>query len=227
MKKIGVIIYGPPGAGKGTQADLLTKHMNLVHFDIGAYISEVINDPKNGKNKKIQEQKKVYDTGGICDPLWVARLATARIKEIADLNFGVVLSGSMRTILETIGDNKTPGFLEVLENAYGKKNLFFFLLKVQSEVSVSRNSARLICTVCRKTVLRQYLNCDPKGCPACGGPLRKRTDDDPKVILNRLKAYAADTEPVFQELKNRGYKITEINGDQAPYLANKEIFKKL
>lgn len=227
MRKIAVIIYGPPGAGKGTQADLLAKQLNLVHFDIGAHIDEVVHDSKNKNNKIIQEQKHTFDNGGICDPIWVAKLAAKRIKEIADLGFSVILSGSMRTIRETIGDHKTPGLLKVLEDAYGRKNLFFFLLDVQPEISITRNSSRMRCSVCGKGILYQYLNCQPKGCPVCGGPLRKRTDDDPNIIPRRLNAYKADTEPTFQELKKRGYKIAPIKGEHAPYLVNREILKKL
>lgn len=222
-----IIIYGPPGSGKGTQADILAKQLNIVHFDIGAHIDEVVHDPKNANDSKIQEEKKTFDAGGICDPIWVANLAASRMKEIARLGFGLVLSGSLRTLHETLGDGKTPGLLKVLEDAYGSENLLFFLLEVQPEISIARNSSRLRCSVCGKGVMFQYLNCAPKGCPVCGGPLRKRTDDDPKIITRRLKAYKRDTEPVFNELRQRGYKIIPVNGGQAPYLVNKEMLAKL
>ena len=227
MKKIAVAIYGPPGSGKGTQADLLSKQLNLIHFDAGAYIDEVVHDPKNRGNKMIQRQRRAFDSGALCDPLWVARLAVKRVRELAEAGYGIVLSGSMRKVMETFGNNKQAGLLEALEKGYGRKNLFFFLIKVQPQTSLKRNSARLVCAICGKPVLTQYMSGRPKGCPVCGGPLRKRTLDDPDVIKERLAVYKRDTNPIFKLLRKRGYKLRAINGGQAPYIVNKEILNKL
>lgn len=227
MRKIAVIIYGPPGSGKGTQADLLAKALNLVHFDIGAQIEAVVHDPENRNNKLIQKQRHTFDTGGICDPWWVAELAEKAFRKISKAGLGLVLSGSLRTLFETFGDRKTKGLLKVLEEEYGSKNIFFFLLKVNSKSSIRRNSSRLICSVCGKPVLREYLGQRPKACPICGGGLRSRTLDNPEVIKKRLLAYQAQTKPVFSELKKRGYKVISIDGEPAPYLIQRNILKLL
>src|SRR3989344_1730772 len=227
MRKIAVIIYGPPGSGKGTQADLLAKALNLVHFDTGAQIEAVVYDPKNQNNKLIQKQRHTFDTGGICDPWWVAELAEKAFRKISKAGLGLVLSGSLRTLFETFGDHKTKGLLKVLEEEYGRNNIFFFLLKVNPKSSIKRNSSRLICSVCGKPVLHQYLKQKPFGCPVCGGKLRARTLDNPAVIEKRLVAYQAETAPVFAELRKRGYKIAEVNGEPAPYVIQKNILEKI
>jgi adenylate kinase len=72
MKPSVVIIYGPPGSGKGTQADELAQHFNVEHFDTGKVIQKIINDPEKLKDPIIQEQKKNFETGLLCDPPWVA-----------------------------------------------------------------------------------------------------------------------------------------------------------
>lgn len=226
MKKA-IIIYGPPGSGKGTQAELLVKKLKIFHFDIGSHIEKVVHDPKNRNNELIQKQRRTFDTGGICDPAWVAKLAAGEIKAIAEKGLDLVLSGSLRTLFEAFGDHKTEGLLKTLEKAYGKKNILFFLLKVQPKVSIARNSKRMICTECGYAVLRAYLRQDPLACPVCGGKLRTRTLDKPDIIKTRLTAYQSQTAPVFKELKKRGYKLNIVNGEPAPYLVNKQMLKHI
>lgn|SRR3989344_5628737 len=235
MRKIAVIIYGTPGAGKGTQADMLARALGLIHFDMGAYIEQVVHDPENKNDKLIQRQRKFFDTGGICDPDWVAKIAAERIQILSGAGFGVVLSGSLRRLDETFGKGMENGsvkgahrgLLQTLENEYGRKKIFFFFLKVRPQSSISRNSRRLICTVCGKPVLTKYLTFKPTSCPACGGRLRKRTLDNPKVIKERLNAFSRLTDPVLKELRRRGYRITEINGEPAPYIVHRDILAKL
>ncbi len=224
MKKIAVIIYGPPGAGKGTQADLLAKALNLVHFDIGSYLEQIVHDPANRKNKKIQEERHNFDSGILCDPFWVAKLAAERIRTIARAGLSLILSGSLRTINETFGKQ---GLLHVVEEEYGKKNIFFFLLKVRPESSIKRNSSRFICKVCGRPTLTQYLVGKPKACPVCGGPLRRRTLDKPAVIKVRIREFNERTAPIFRELKKHGHIVRPVNGELAPYKVHQEIMRCL
>ena len=135
MRKIAVIIYGTPGAGKGTQADMLARALGLIHFDMGAYIEQVVHDPENKNDKLIQRQRKFFDTGGICDPDWVAKIAAERIQILSGAGFGVVLSGSLRRLDETFGKGMENGsvkgahrgLFQTLENEYRPtKNFFFF-----------------------------------------------------------------------------------------------------
>jgi len=227
MRKIAVVIYGQPGAGKGTQADLLAKEAGLIQLDIGSLIEETIYDPKNRKNSIILEQKRRFESGDLCEPLWVAGLIGKQIRLIAKSGLGIVLSGSLRTISETFGNKKTKGLLQVLEEEYGKKKIIFLLLKINSRSSVVRNSSRLVCSVCGKPVLMEYIKVKPKSCPVCGGALRKRTLDKPAVIKERLRAFRELTQPVLKALRRRGYRITEINGEPAPYIVHRNILSKL
>jgi adenylate kinase len=222
MQKIAIVLYGRPGSGKGTQAALLGREMNLVQYDIGSAIEAVVHDPKNRRNKSISRQRELFDSGELCDSAWVVKLVSGDIARIARAGLGVIFSGSLRTMTETFGD-KGPGLLSVLERAYGKKNTHFFLLDVSEAESLRRNTGRLICSVCGRPVLHSYVKAKPTGCPLCGGALKKRVLDKPSIIKKRLAVFRAETEPVFAALKDRGYAIHRISARGAPY----QVFKKL
>ena len=79
---IAIIIIGPPGSGKGTQAQLLAEKLNLVHFDSGSYLRQVLYDSKYKKNKIIQAERKLNETGKINTPFWVLKIITDKIKKL-------------------------------------------------------------------------------------------------------------------------------------------------
>ena len=227
MSKRAVIIYGPPGAGKGTQANLLSWKRGFIHFDTGRYLEQVVHNPENQKDPKIKEQAKLFDSGILLDPVWVLNVVKEKTKDISGAGFDIVYSGSPRTLYEAFGDKKTEGLISVLEKEYGKKNIHVFLLKVRSESSIFRNSHRKVCSVCDTPILYGEETHKHRNCPLCGGKLRTRTLDKPEIIKIRLKEYENRTKPIAAELKRRGYKIVEINGEPAPDKVHSAILKKL
>lgn len=227
MAKRAVMIYGAPGAGKGTQANLLAWAKGFLHFDTGKYLEQIVHDPDNQKNPKIKEQAKLFDSGILLDPSWVLSVVKEKTEAIAAAGFDIVYSGSPRTVYEAFGDNKNVGLIEVLEKEYGKKNIFVTLLKVRPESSVFRNSNRKVCSVCATPILYSEKTHEHKTCPLCGGLLRKRTLDDPDIIKTRLKEYENRTKPILAGLKKRGYKVLEVNGEPAPDKVHSAVLKKL
>ncbi len=216
--KAAIIIYGPPGAGKGTQANLLADHLGAIHFDTGRYLEEYVNDPKNQKSKITQREKKLFNDGKLLTPSFVLNIVKNKTKTIARANFGIIYSGSPRTIYEA------EGLLPVLEKLYKKSNIFVFILKVPAEVSLKRNSNRLVCSICGYTLLSRYYPVkNPKNCPVCAGKFYRRTLDKPEVIKVRLKEYENRTKPIFELTKKRKYKVVEIDGTPAPY----KVFQKI
>ncbi len=239
MKKV-VIIYGAPGAGKGTQANLLSAAKGLIHFDTGKFLELIVHDKDAQKDPEIKKEAKLFDTGKLLSPTWVLKIVKEKTGEIAKAGFGVVYSGSPRTLYEAFGSmydpdsaekiavkSSTPGLISSLEEIYGKKNISVVLLKVKSASSVQRNSNRKICSVCGIAIMYNDTTHHHTTCPVCGGQLRKRTLDDPEVIKVRLKEYEKRTEPIVKELKKQGYKIHEIDGEPAPYKVHEVIRKKL
>ena len=218
--KISVIFFGAPGSGKGTQAELLADKLNLFHLDSGDYLRSVIYDPKVKRNRKIQKERKEMEVGGIVDPLWFFRVYRKRIDELRKLDQSLVLSGFGRTLEETFGDKKHQGLMKVLEKNYGKKNIYIFILDIPARETLKRNSHRSVCSVCNAALMAFYK--DVK-CPFCGGKIIHRKDDKKEAILNRLEEYHNRTQPVFKELKKRGYLVIKIDGTPAPY----KIFNKI
>ena len=225
MKKV-ILIYGAPGAGKGTQADLLSKKMGFYHFDTGKVIEQMINDPENLKSKKFQKEKKIFDSGELNTPSWVLKdIVIKNTKKLAKAGVRIVFSGSPRTLFEAFGDEKTTGLVEVLDKIYGKENIGILYIDVSPEDSIFRNSHRAVCSVCGAPVL--YKENGVQTCPFCDAPLRKRSLDTPETIKVRLEQYKNRTEPILAELRKRGYEVNTINGKPAPFEVFEEVKKKI
>ncbi|MEK7593319.1 MAG: nucleoside monophosphate kinase [Patescibacteria group bacterium] len=222
---IAIIIFGPPGSGKGTQAQLLAEKLNLVHFDSGSYLRQVYYNPKYKKNKIVQKEKRLSESGKLNTPEWVLRIITDKTKKIEKLNESVIFSGSPRTLFEAFGDKKHKGLMKILEGFYGKKNIRVFILNISEKESIRRNSKRIICSICRTPMLSQMSNagCQMSNCPFCAGPLKSRFDDKKEIIIERLKEYQMRTFPIIKELKKKKYKVIGINGRQLPYKIHKKI----
>lgn len=210
-----VLIFGQPGAGKGTQSELLAKKMGFVHFDTGRYLEQVVFDPQFQKNLTIKQQRHLFETGKLLTPSWVLSRIVEKVKDFSKAGLNIVFSGSPRTLYETLGDKKHIGLIQLLEKLYGKKNIFVFFLKISASTSVERNSHRLICSVCKGILLN--IKPTPKICPFCGGKLLKRILDKPEIIKKRLEEFKKLTEPVFSAMKKRGYKIIEVDGNALPF----------
>ncbi len=217
------MIYGPPGSGKGTQAELLAKKYHFVHFDTGRYFENLLRSPEAKKNSILRREKKLFDSGILLTPSWVLKTVSDATKKIAAAGFSIVYSGSPRTIFEAFG-TKNNGLIHFLEKLYGRKNIAVIKLNIREKTTISRNSQRLVCAICGLPILANAKN---KHCSFCAGPMRKRTLDDPKVIEVRLKEYRERTYPILQELKKNGFKIKEINGEPLPYKVFAQILKKL
>lgn len=220
--KIAVIIMGQPGAGKGTQADLLARKRNFFHFDTGQYFEQVIFNPKLQKNPIIKEQRHFFETGKLFTPSWILNQMAERIKDIARAGFSIVLSGSPRTLYEAFGDKGNPGLIKILEKFYGKKNIDIFFLKASPEESIRRNSHRLICSICELPLLSSVSEIGMSYCPFCGGKLIKRVLDKPEIIKERLKEFQRLTMPVILGLKKK-YKIISVDSKGLPFTIHKRI----
>lgn len=218
--KLAIIIYGPPGSGKGTQANLLADTFGLHHLDTGRYIEQVVHDPANRRSKLIQRERRLFDTGFLCTPSWVRAIVKKKTREIARAGLGIVYSGSPRTLTEA------RALIPLLEKLYGKKRVLPFVLKVRPETSKFRNSNRWICRLCGRPIMYSPRVKYPH-CPVCGSPLHRRTLDDPKVIAKRLLEYHERTEPIFDYLAKRGYKLIPINGEPRPYKVFASLRKEI
>jgi len=228
LGKIAIVIMGPPGSGKGTQANLWANRFGLVHFDTGSYLDKILNNPTLlKKNAEMRKERHYWNTGMLNTPSWVLDIVKNKVKKINHAGLSVVFSGSPRTFYEGFGDKKNEGLMKFLEKEYGRKNIFIFKINVLASSSIKRNSARMLCSICGTQILGNLMKTKLTFCPFCGGKLKTRTLDKPKIIKERLKEYEERTQPMIKELKKRKYRITEINGAPLPFKIHEKIIEFL
>lgn len=219
-----VIIYGPPGSGKGTQADLLVRRFGFVHFDTGNYLRNLFNSPTAAKDSELKREKKLYDSGILCTPAWVLKTVSVAAVRIAESGSNIVFSGSPRTIFEAFGDKKNEGLVANLKKLYGAKNVFVFYLDVKAASSSKRIGTRLICSFCGLPALGDSKNSTSiKNCVFCGALMKKRVDDNPALIKVRWQQYKDRTYPIIDLMKKSKIAIFKINGEKSPYEVSRKI----
>ncbi len=218
--KTAVAIYGPPGSGKGTQAELLVKQYGFFHFDTGQYLRRLLSDPRNKNDKEIQREKKLNDEGTLNTPAFVLARVKKETQKISRMGLSITYSGSPRTLFEAFGDAKNGGLLALLKKEYGPKNVFIVQLLVDPRVAAKRNANRLMCSVCGLPILAAAKS---KNCSFCGAPATRRIDDDPKIFAHRLDQYQERTFPILAKAAREGYAIKKVNGEPAPYLVHEKI----
>lgn len=216
------IIYGPPGCGKGTQAEEIARHFNVEHFDTGRIIQNTINDPQKLQDPVVQKEKELFDKGILCTPEWVAGLVEEGIKKFHQNNKGIVFSGSPRTMFEA------ERIIPLLENLYGKENIHVVQIIIKPETSIFRNSHRRICNKCGQSIVYTEENARLTNCVECGGELIERGSlDTPDVIKVRIKEYEERTAPIYNLLKTKGIQIHQIDGEPAPNIVTENIFNAI
>lgn len=217
-----VILFGPPGAGKGTQSELLSSKMSLYLFETSRILEREFekaetlapDSPKryiefDGQKFDILNEKEIWKKGVLCSPPFVTYLVIEEIKKLFEEGKNLILGGSPRTLYEA---EKVMPFIE---NLYGKENIKPFLINIRPEVTEFRNTHRRICKLVRHSILYNKETEPLTECPLDGSALVKREGlDDPQNIKTRLREYAERTFPIFDYFKNHGYEIKQINGEQ-------------
>jgi len=214
MPKV-VILLGPPGAGKGTQAEILVEEHGFFHFETSKVLEEALrtHDPDasievSGKRYRFGDEKKLFDKGKLLTPAVVAHFVEKKIRQLANEGKTVVFSGSPRTIFEA------QAYLPIFRELFGQEFLCVVHLVLPPEASIHRNSHRRICSQCRYPV--PYFT-ETEGwtrCPKCAGELvRRGVLDTPDVIRVRLQEYAERTLPIVEYFKEERLLVHEVDGD--------------
>lgn len=216
MKQI-IFLFGQPGAGKGTQAELLSDKTGYYHFESSKVIEHCFkteNPDKvfniEGQDYRVEDEIKKWEKGELNSPPFVVNLMLEKIKELAQDDKSIIFSGSPRTVYEA--EKEIP----LLKELYGNENIKFVLLEISAETTIFRNSHRRICELIRHSILFTKETEHLTLCPLDGSKLVKRKGlDDPETIKNRLKIYKEQTHPVTDHVEKEGIKVRKVNGEQS------------
>jgi len=210
-----LILLGPPGAGKGTQAEKIAKEYNIPHISTGdIFRANIKNETKLGL-----KAKQYIDNGELVPDSVVVAIVEDRIKQ-DDTKNGFLLDGFPRT------ENQALALDEVL-NELGISLDAVINIKVDSQVLVSRITGRRICKDCGATYHIEFNPPAEEGvCDLCGGELYQRSDDNEDTVQNRIDVYNKQTAPLIEYYSKQDL-IKTIDGEQAIDKVFTDIVKKL
>lgn len=203
-----IVLLGPPGAGKGTQARRLADSTGMKHLSTG----DILRAEVAAKSELGLLAKGFMDTGDLVPDSNII----AMIQQYIDDPAGVLLDGFPRTVVQA----------ESLDNSLEEAGLpvdKVVHMSVDTDELVKRLSTRAICKNCQTPY---NLESDPPAkagvCDNCGGEVTVRDDDKPEAVLNRMKVYQELTAPVLDYYKSRG-DVAEIIATGTP----DSVFEKL
>jgi adenylate kinase len=210
-----LILLGPPGAGKGTQAEKIAKEFNIPHISTGdIFRANIKNETELGL-----KAKQYIDNGELVPDSVVVAIVEDRIKQ-DDTKNGFLLDGFPRT------ENQALALDEVL-NESGISLDAVINIKVDSKVLVSRITGRRICKDCGATYHIEFNPPAEEGvCDLCSGELYQRSDDNEDTVQNRIDVYNKQTAPLIEYYSKQDL-IKTIDGEQAIDKVFTDIVKKL
>jgi len=205
MTNSALLLFGPPGSGKGTQAVLLSDALAVPHISTGDIFRQNVKDGTElGK-----QVKRIMDAGQLVSDELVNRIVEDRLGR-PDCAQGFILDGYPRTVVQA-------GMLDGLLGRMGKARVVVSLV-VDYNVIIARITARRQCPVCGASYnLVSNLPKSDGVCDRDGSPLTQREDDKEEVMRKRFEAYNAQTLPVMDFFKANGYRLVEVvGGNGAP-----------
>lgn len=206
-----LILLGAPGAGKGTQADIISRKLEIPTISTGNILRAAVREgtPVGLRAKAIIEAGKL-----VPDDVIIGIVAERVARD--DCRKGYILDGVPRTVAQA----------DALE-ANGINVDCALCIDVPDEVITKRMSGRRTCSVCSATYHVESNPPKVEGvCDACGGKLTVRKDDMPETVQNRLTVYHAQTEPLLDYYKSRG-KLVTVKGEATIEATSQKVFEAL
>ena len=210
-----LVLFGPPGSGKGTQAKILTEQRGWPQLSTGDMLRQAMKDGSDlGR-----EAKAFIDRGELVPDSVVIGLIRDRIAK-PDCGKGFILDGFPRTTPQA---QALDLMLDQLGRTVGKVVSF----EISDSELIGRLSGRRVCRACGQMF---HLTSAPSSrgslCDRCGGELFQRDDDQAAVIENRLKVYVRQTAPVADFYRAQG-KLVRLDASSAPTSVTQELLAHL
>jgi adenylate kinase len=195
-----IVLLGPPGVGKGTQAEILSERLNLPHISSGDIFRENIK-----KDTELGKKAQTYMSKGelVPDDLTIAMIRERFSRP--DCVRGAILDGFPRTPIQA-------DELEVMLNEFGGKVDLVPFITAPSEVLIERLAGRWTCRAHGHIFHERFNPSNIMGvCDFDGSPLFQRDDDKAETVTHRIEVYQDQTSPLIEYYRGRGI-LAEING---------------
>ncbi len=189
MAAVNVVLIGPPGCGKGTQAVRLAERCGIPHVSTG----EILRGAVRAGSELGRQVADTLVKGSLVSDDLMTDLVRERLAQ-SDTALGFVLDGFPRT----------AGQSRALDEMMGAALMIVVLIDVPDSEIVRRMGTRRVCDACRLTQsVSDALHPDSEPCPYCGGNLVRRPDDEPETVRHRLATYTAYATPVIEHYRPR------------------------
>ena len=208
-----VVLMGPPGAGKGTQATAISLHLKIPHIASG----NLLRENRAAGTPLGKEASGYMDKGQLVPDKVVIDMILDRLSK-PDAANGFLLDGFPRTTEQA----------SALDKALGNRSVGLALnIKVSADELVKRLGGRLTCRVCQTPY--HPVSAPPRMAGKCdkdGGELYQRDDDKPEAVRNRIAVYDKQTSPLIDYYKKQG-KLVEVNGEQGIEKVERDVLATL
>ena len=189
MAAVNVVLIGPPGCGKGTQAVRLAERYGIPHISTG----EILRGAVRAGSELGRQVADTLVKGSLVSDDLMTDLVRERLAQ-SDTARGFVLDGFPRT----------AGQSRALDEMMGAALMIVVLIDVPDSEIIRRMGTRRVCDACRLTQsVSDALDPDSEPCPYCGGNLVRRPDDEPETVRHRLATYTAYATPVIEHYRQR------------------------
>ena len=209
---LNVVFMGPPGAGKGTQAERFAREHGIPKISTGDILREAV----TAGTPLGQKAKAVMDRGDLVGDSLIIPIVRDRLAQ-ADAARGFVLDGFPRTV---------PQANALDEMLVDRGPIIVVEMQVPDDELVRRVVSRRICSHCGRTAAPSGDGTSSERCVHCGGPLVSRSDDSEAVVRDRLKVYWRETQPMIAFYHTRPT-YGRIDGAQAPEKVRNALVAKI
>ncbi len=205
-----LLIMGPQGSGKGTQAELIAKEYNVKHVSMG----DILRDEARRETEQGKLLREYMNAGKLIPDEINDGLVRSVVE--GNKNNGLLLDGYPRNKHQAeylLGIARVDGIIVV---------------NISDEEAVKRIGKRRICTATKKIYIDdQVTEEDVKECEAAGGKIVQRDDDTPGAVRKRLQIYHENTAPLLEVFNEKGVKVIVVNGEQSVENVFGDIKKEL
>lgn len=210
-----IILMGPPGAGKGTQAEKLTQELAVPHISTGDMFRKAIKE----ETELGKKAKSFMDQGQLVPDEVTIGIVRERLAE-SDCENGFLLDGFPRTVPQA---DALDGILQELNMALDA----VINITVFRELLIERLTGRRVCRACGATYHVIFNPSKADGvCDKCSGELYQRNDDQIETVGNRLDVYEGQTAPLIEYYRNKGL-LKEVDGAQSMEVVLTEVLTAL